>query len=270
MTFTSTIGSLWLGATLAADPGRAATPESTPARPVLVVLSAASTQTLADGTTRATGFFLNGFYEVKRGLDGAGITYRVATPQGRRPALDPESLNEKYWASHPEWRDEAVHWFEHAAEVQNPQDLRVAATTPEAFSAVLVPGGQGVMVDLLRNASLHSLLLDVGRSKRPIGLVCHAPAVLAELPKDTSPFVGRRVTSVSNIEELYIERVVMGARARDRKIGRSLRRAGLRHRAAFPGRSNATRDGNLVTSQNPFSGDAFVELFLAALVGAKG
>ncbi len=73
--FTSTIGSLWLGATLAAGPGRA----TTPTRPVLVVLSAASTQTLADGTTRATGFFLNEFYEVKRGLDGARITYRVAT-----------------------------------------------------------------------------------------------------------------------------------------------------------------------------------------------
>ena len=43
--FTSTIGSLWLGATLAAGPGRA----TTPTRPVLVVLSAASTQTLADG-----------------------------------------------------------------------------------------------------------------------------------------------------------------------------------------------------------------------------
>lgn len=232
---------------------------------MLIVLSAASTQTLADGTTRPTGFFLNEFYEVKKGLDDAGIPYVLATVGAAQPSLDPESRDEKYWEDTPSLRAEAIAWFEHAPEVSAPMSLAEAARDPSAFSGVVVPGGQGVMTDLLDEPDLHELLLTIGDAGRPVGLVCHAPAVLSRLPAERSPFEGRRVTSVSGVEEVYIERVVMGAKATDRKIGRQLRRAGLRHRSAWPGSSNAVRDGNLVTSQNPFSGHEFVELYLDAL-----
>lgn len=57
----------------------------------------------------------------------------------------------------------------------------------------------------------------------------------------------------------------MGARARVRGIGGQLDEHGLRHQTAFPGSSNAVRDCNLVSSQNPFSGDQFNGLFLEAL-----
>lgn len=121
------------------------------------------------------------------------------------------------------------------------------------------------MTDLVENEDLHTLLLTLGDAGRPVGLVCHAPAILGHLPPERSPFEGRRVTSVSGFEELYIERIVMGSKATDRRIGRQLHRAGLRHRSAWPGSPHAVRDGNLVTSQNPFSGDVFVELYMAAL-----
>lgn len=244
--------------------------EGTSQLPVLVVLSAASVQTLADGSTRPTGFFLNEFYEVKRGLDEAGVSYALATVGGAAPALDPESLQEKYWTERPEGLAEATAWFESAEEVRAPLDLSDVALRPEAFSGVVVPGGQGVMGDLLHDEDLHTLLIELGTAGRPVGLVCHAPAVLSELPANRSPFRGRRVTSVSGLEEVYIERVVMGAKATNRRIGRQLRRAGLKHRSAFPGRAHAVRDGNLVTSQNPFSGEAFVELYVGALAEAKG
>lgn len=234
-------------------------------RPVLIVLSAASTQTLANGATRPTGFFLNEFYEVKKGLDGAGVPYVLATVGGRPPSLDPESREEKYWDDDPALRKEAIAWFEGDPEVSAPIALADATRNPSAFSGIVVPGGQGVMTDLLDEPDLHELLLALGEAERPVGLVCHAPAVLSRLPPERSPFEGRSVTSVSGVEELYIERVVMGAKATDRRIGRQLRRAGLKHRAAWPGSSNAVRDGNLVTSQNPFSGHAFVELYLGAL-----
>ncbi len=235
-------------------------------KPVLVVLSTVKTQTLADGSTRPTGFFLGEFYEVKKGLDAVGVPYVLATVGGAPPALDPESVNDKYWKEHPDWRDEAVAWFEHDAEVTTPLELAVAARDVDRFSGIVVPGGQGVMDDLLDDEDLHTLLIALGNDGRPVGLICHAPAVLGHLSQDHSPFEGRRVTSVSGFEEVYIERRVMGAKAKDRKIGRQLRKAGLKHRAAFPGSPHAVRDGNLVTSQNPFSGDAFVDLFVAALL----
>ena len=248
-----------------ADRPQPATAPIAHTRPVLIVLSAATTQTLADGTTRHTGFFLNEFFEVKQGLDEAGVPYVLATVDGVRPSLDPESRDEKYWEEAPALRAEAIAWFERDPEVSTPMALADAARDPSAFSGIVVPGGQGVMTDLLDEPDLHELLLALGEAERPVGLVCHAPAVLSRLPAERSPFGGRRVTSVSGVEEVYIERVVMGAKATDRKIGRQLRRAGLRHRAAWPGSSNAVRDGNLVTSQNPFSGHEFVTLYLSAL-----
>jgi putative intracellular protease/amidase len=73
------------------------------------------------------------------------------------------------------------------------------------------------------------------------------------------------VTSVSGVEEWFIETFVMGARAQTRGIGAALRAAGFRYASAFPGRAHAVRDCNLVSSQNPFSGAPFERLLLDAL-----
>lgn len=232
---------------------------------VLMVLSAASEQKLADGSTRQTGVFLNEFYEPYRALVDAGYEVALATPEGRAPAFDPESLKPSYWKEHPEALAEAQALLTQLPQLRAPLSLSEVRTRSDAFQALLVPGGQGVMVDLLHDTDLHGLLLDFGATARPVGLVCHAPALLSRLPKEQGPFAGRRVTSVSGFEEWYIETFVMGARAQVRGIGEQLDEAGYRHETAFPGRSRAVRDCNLVTSQNPYSGADFNAHFLAAL-----
>lgn len=58
-------------------------------------------------------------------------------------------------------------------------------------------------------------------------------------------------------------------RVRVRVLGVTSLRLGYRYEHAGPGRPFATRDGNLVTSQNPFSGEAFARLFLLALAAAR-
>ncbi|AGC43943.1 hypothetical protein MYSTI_02627 [Myxococcus stipitatus DSM 14675] len=229
---------------------------------VLMVLSAASAQTLADGSTRATGVFLNEFYEPYRALLDAGYDVVLATPGGQPPEFDPEGMKPSYWEDHPEALAEAQALV---TRLPAPLSLSEVRERAETFQALLVPGGQGVMVDLLGDADLHGLLVDFGATSRPVGLVCHAPALLARLSAEQSPFSGRRVTSVSGFEEWYIETFVMGARAQVRGIGSGLEDAGFHHETAFPGRSRAVRDCNLVTSQNPFSGTDFNALFLAAL-----
>ena len=231
---------------------------------VLMVLSAASRQPLADGRTRETGYFLNEFHEPYRALVAAGYTVAIATPGGRPPALDPESLDEKYWTD-PARLAEARRFVESAPELAAPLALGEARSRADAFQGIIVPGGQGVMIDLLEDPDLHALVAELAESDRPVGLVCHAPAILARLPEAARVRPGARVTSVSGFEEWYIERFVMGAKAITRGIGRSLAAAGYRHRSAAPGRAHAVRDCNLVTSQNPFSGDAFSRHYLAAL-----
>jgi putative intracellular protease/amidase len=230
---------------------------------VLMLASAARTQTLADGSTRKTGTFLGELYEPYQALLRAGYTVRLATVDGAAVAIDPESLKEKYW----EGADQLAAAQRFAAtcgELHAPLALDDALTSGEDFQGLIIPGGQGVMVDLLDNLDVHALLLRFAAQDRPIGLVCHAPALLTRL-KQPGRLAGREVTSVSGLEELFIETFVMGEQAQIRGIGSRLQQRGYRHRAAFPGSSRAVRDCNLVTSQNPFSTHDFNRLYLQAL-----
>lgn len=238
--------------------------EPRPVGAVLMVLPAAETQTLADDSPRKTGFFLNEFYEPYVALVDAGYVVTIATLSGQRPAVDPESLEEKYWKARDE-REHALRMVESHPELLAPLPLENLVARAADFQALVVPGGQAVMVDLLDNPVLHGLLREFGASHRPVGLICHAPAILTRMVGEPNPFAGRRVTSVSRIEEWYIETFVMHAKAQVRGIASRLDEAGLRHEAAFPGKPKAVRDCNLVTSQNPYSSAVFNTLFLAAL-----
>ena len=230
---------------------------------VLFVLSAARQQILQNGRRRPTGNFLSEAYEPYLALKRAGYAIVVATPDGLEPSIDPESLDAKYWSAHPEHLNAARELFRSPA-FAAPLTLANALASHAEFQGMLVPGGQGLMVDLLDDPRVHALLQRFAASDRPLGMVCHAPALLTRVPN--SPTLrGRQVTSVSGFEEFYIETFVMGGNAQVRDIGDQLEASGYEHTNAFAGRSHAMRDCNLVTSQNPFSGSAFNELYLAAL-----
>lgn len=264
---------------LAGGPGCASTPPpcgaadtTSPVRPgrdapgpVLFVMTAADRQTLTNGKQRGTGFFLNEFYEAYRAVRGAGFDVVFATVDGRPPVVDPESLREKYWKAHPAWLAEARSFVATSAALARPVTLARALADEASWSGLVVPGGQGVMIDLLASRELAALLLELGATRRPVGLICHAPALLARLPREHNPFRGRALTSVSGAEEFIIETFIMKGRARERGIQRRLELQGYHPSAAFAGRGFAVRDCNLVTSQNPFSGAAFADAYVAAL-----
>src|SRR5688572_32685213 len=63
---------------------------------ILFVLSAASEQTLSDGSKRATGTFLGEFYEPYVALQQQGYQLQLATVGAAQVAIDPESLKDKY------------------------------------------------------------------------------------------------------------------------------------------------------------------------------
>ena len=237
--------------------------DGTPKGTVVMLLTAANEQTLSDGRTRETGYFLNEAYAPYRALRDAGYSVRVSTIGGQVPAVDPESLDEKYGADPAELAD-ARAWAQ-SQQVLSPEAVETVAAAHEAYQGLIVPGGQGVMVDLLDDDVVHSTLAAFAANDRPVGLICHAPAILASMDAVPSAFVGRHVTSVSGFEEWYIERFVMGAHAEVRGIGDRLDDAGFEYDHAGPGRSNAVRDCSLVTSQNPFSSERFNTLFLEAM-----
>lgn len=244
------------------DFGVGAAPEVAKPGKILVLLTAAKTQPLADGSTRETGYFLNELYEPYQALKAQGYEPVLATLDGAAPALDPESLALSYWGDDEAALARAKAW---AASLKVELRADEALGRVDLFQGMIVPGGQGVMVDLFGAQAASALILAFGRQDKPVGLICHAPALLLKLPPRDNPFAGALVTSVSATEEWYIERMVMGAKAKDRAIGEQLQARGYRHEAAFPGRANAQADCGLVTSQNPFSGERFNVLYLEAL-----
>ena len=227
-------------------------------------MTSAREQVLSDGTRRPTGTFLGEFYEPYEALRAAGYSIAVATPEGRPPTIDPESLDDKYWDEHPEGRGAAQQLFKKEPVLLDPLTMEQALQRSTAYQRLIVPGAQGVMVDLLDDARVHRLVSRFAESHRPVGLICHAPALLVRMQQPGS-LQGRRMTAVSGLEELYIETFVMDAEPVFRGVGGALDERGYRHAAAFPGSAHAVRDCNLVTSQNPFSEAAFNEAYLAAL-----
>ncbi len=233
---------------------------------VLFVLTAADTQVLSDGSKRKTGYFLNEFYEPYLALKEQGYQIVIATPEANQAVVDPESLDTSYWKEHPEHLALAQKAIQELPQMKAPLSLNEVLQGNQEYQGVVIPGGQGVMSDLLDNRQVHQIISRFAQNDRPVGLVCHAPAILTKMKAEENPFKGRLVTSVSGFEEWFIETFVMDAEAQYREIGDKLAKAGLEHEAGFPGSSQAVRDCNLVTSQNPFSGQEFNQLYLAALL----
>lgn len=232
---------------------------------ILFIASAANELPLQNGETFKTGVFLSEFYPVYTTLLQSGFEVDFATPDGKKSTIDQESLKEKYWKKEKHLLPEARKFTQDNPGFNNPKTLEEALAGKEDYIGVVIPGGQGLMVDLIHDTNVSALLMHFNKKGQPIGLVCHAPALLLSIPKATSPFTGYRVNSVTRMEELVIENFVMKGKPLNRRIARQLKKHGLKHKKGLPAASFALRDRELVTSQNPYSNGAFIKCYLEAL-----
>jgi len=233
---------------------------------VLFVLSAADTLELNNGQKlRQTGVFLNEFYIAYKAVVDAGYTIEFATPNGVRATIDEESIKDDYWKKHKDLKHQAIQFVEEDDSYQHPKTLEEALANRKNYAGLIIPGGQGLMVDLINDRNTPLLLKYFAAANKPTGLICHAPSLLLTIPKEDNPYVGFTVNSVSLIEEFYIETFVMKGKPKKRKISKELKKLGLKYKCKFPKANFAVKDRNLITSQNPFSGSSFTKLYLEAL-----
>ncbi|WP_199708071.1 DJ-1/PfpI family protein [Algoriphagus lacus] len=233
---------------------------------VLFVLSEADTLLLKKGKKkRQTGVFLNEFYFAHKAISDAGFDIDYATPTGKKATIDQESIDDEYWKGNLELKPEAMDFWENNNEFSNPMPLEKALEKQDEYMALVIPGGQGLMVDLIYDSNTPALLKAFAEDKKAIGLICHAPALITTIPKNENPFVGYTVNSVSPFEEFYIEKFIMKGKPKNRKIAKQLKNLALEYENGGPGKGFARRDRNLVTSQNPYSSEEFNELFLKLL-----
>tara|TARA_R110002020_G_scaffold400596_6_gene610767 strand:+ start:19430 stop:20101 length:672 start_codon:yes stop_codon:yes gene_type:complete len=221
---------------------------------ILMVLT--SHDKLGD-TGEKTGFWLEEFAAPYYVLKDAGAEITLASPKGGQPPLDPKSDTD-------DAQTEATKRFKSDEDAQKAlASTEVLSTiTADGYDAVFYPGGHGPLWDLAEDADSIRLIETFAKSDRPIGAVCHAPAIFKHPKSGDAPFVsGRKVTGFTNSEEdgVGLTDVVPFL------VEDMLKDNGGDYVRGDDWASFVVTDGKLVTGQNPASSEEAAKELLALL-----
>jgi putative intracellular protease/amidase len=209
-------------------------------------------------TGEKTGFWLEEFAAPYYVFRDAGADITLASPKGGQPPLDPKSDAE-------DAQTEATDRFkaDDGAQTALANTDILSEIDATGFDAVFYPGGHGPLWDLAEDPDSTRLIETFARSDRPVGAVCHAPAVLRD-PKgaDGRPLLaGRAVTGFTNTEEEAVGLTdVVPFLVQDMLVAK-----GGRYEKGDDWASFVVTDGKLVTGQNPASSEEAARKVLALL-----
>lgn len=222
---------------------------------ILMVLT--SHDKLGD-TGNKTGFWLEEFAAPYYVFKDAGAEITLASPKGGQPPLDPSSDRE-------DAQTDATKRFkgDDAAQKELASTEVLSDVLAEEYDAIFFPGGHGPLWDLAEDKDSTALIEAFAGSNRPVGAVCHAPAVFKH-PKgaDGKPLVsGKTVTGFTNTEEEGVGLTdVVPFLVED-----MLKSNGGDYRKGDDWSSFVVTDGKLVTGQNPASSEEAAQKLLALL-----
>jgi putative intracellular protease/amidase len=208
-------------------------------------------------TGRKTGFWLEEFAAPYYTFLDAGAAVTLASPKGGQPPIDPKSDT-------PEGQTDFTRRFKRdtAAQAALATTLKLSDIKATDHDAVFYPGGHGPLWDLSEDPQSIALIEAFYNTGKPVGAVCHAPAVLHLVKVRGEPIVkGKRVTGFTNSEEAAVQLTkVVPFLVED-----ELKRLGGRYEKAADWQSFVITDGKLVTGQNPASSKAGAESLLKLL-----
>lgn len=222
---------------------------------ILMVLT--SHDELGD-TGNKTGFWLEEFAAPYYVLKDAGAQIVLASPKGGQPPLDPKS-------DAPDAQTEATKRFksDESTKKELASTQVLADVSADDFDAIFYPGGHGPMWDLSHDSHSIALIEAFVLADKPVGAVCHAPAVLINARgTDGEPLVkGRQVTGFTNSEEDAVGLTdVVPFLLED-----SLKEKGGLYSKGDDWASYVRVDGKLVTGQNPGSSEEAAKALLKLL-----
>jgi putative intracellular protease/amidase len=228
---------------------------------ILMVVSAANSLTMRDGSEHPTGYWAEELVVSHQTLLDAGHTVHIATPGGRKPTVDEVSLAAE--SAGGQDRADGFRTYLDSIDAELSAPLVLADVDVASYDAVVMPGGHGPMADLYQDADLGRILAGANAAAKIIAPFCHGPAGLLSATDDDGSFTfaGRRLTVFTNEEELgggtgpntpwFVEDVL-------KEKG-----AIVENGAAWT--SHVVRDGNLITGQNPQSSEDVAKEVLKAL-----
>jgi putative intracellular protease/amidase len=222
---------------------------------ILMVLT--SHDQLGD-TGEKTGFWLEEFAAPYYVFKDVGATITLASPKGGQPPLDPKS-------DAPDFQTPATARFkaDAASQAALANTRKLSEIKADDYDAVFYPGGHGPLWDLAEDQDSIALIETLYAQGKPVGAVCHAPAVLRHAKTiDACPLVqGKRVTGFSNAEEAAVGLTGVVPFLLEDELKRH---QGIYSKGA-DWESYCATDGNLLTGQNPASSEAVAKALLAKL-----
>lgn len=222
---------------------------------ILMVLT--SHDKLGD-TGNKTGFWLEEFAAPYYVFKDAGADITLASPKGGQPPLDPSSDAD-------DAQTDATKRFkaDDASQEELANTAVLSTISADGYDAVFYPGGHGPLWDLAEDGDSKALIETFMASDRPLGAVCHAPAVFKH-PKGAdgkSVVSGKTVTGFTNTEEEGVGLTdVVPFLVED-----MLKANGGDYQKGDDWASFVVVDGKLVTGQNPASSEEAAKKLLALL-----
>lgn len=143
------------------------------------------------------------------------------------------------------------------------ETMRMADVDAAGYDGVFLPGGYGLLFDVVDNPESLRLIAAMAQSDRPIAAVCHGTAALAGVQLDDGrPLVeGRNVTGFTREEEVAMKTLD--------KIPFLLEERMIDSGAIYQKKSKwkvlVVTDGKVITGQNPASATGVGEALAAAL-----
>jgi putative intracellular protease/amidase len=197
-------------------------------------------------TDRKTGIWIEEFAAPYYYFLDNGKEITIASPKGGQAPIDPKS-------NEPENRTEATIRYFNDPETQKrlSNTKKISEVNEKDFDTVFYPGGHGPMWDLPDNEDSIHLLESFNRAGKVMTLMCHSPVALINVKDVNGDLLikGKRVTAFTNGEETtaQLDKIVPFL------LEDKLRSKGANYQKGEDWSPFVTRDGRLITGQNPAS-----------------
>lgn len=227
-------------------------------KPVLLVMTSNGVRGKA-GTP--TGFWLSELTHAMAKIDDAGISFELASIQGGKPPVDPDSVdvndatNARYWNTPT---------FQEALS----QTKRLGDVDSSRYSAIFFAGGHGTMWDFPESEAVRRVVREIWEAGGVVSAVCHGPAALVNVRLGDGSYLvaGKRVAAFTDEEEAEVKATEIVPFL----LASTLVARGALHQRAANWQANVVVDDRLVTGQNPSSAAGVGAGVRDALLSAAG
>jgi putative intracellular protease/amidase len=190
----------------------------------------------------------------------AGYQLDLASPGAVFPTMDKKSLDPKVVGDEIA-RQMRSYLDANAARIEHP--LVLADVDTSTYDAVVVPGGHGPVEDLYKDPDMGRVLVEADEQSKVIAAACRGPAAFlaAKAANGNWPFAGRRMTSLSDEEEIQFGT----ADNAPWLLAATLREKGAKFEQGPDWGTFVVTNGNLLTGQNPQSSAELAKAVIAKL-----